>query len=399
MTTFGALVVALGLAVVLDVVGAAFALLGLPVSMQYADWGFPGFNAVIGLAAVVLGSPIVRAHARNPIGWLLVCVGLLSSFQFAAHYYAVYGLAAAPGAVPLPVVGAWLEGWLWVPTVGSVAIFLPLVFPTGSPPSPRWQPLVWVGAVAIVATSLGYLLQPDVVAPGAPTANPFVGEDVLAVSHALIGIGMPLFVACMVLASVSLVLRFGRSTGVERQQIKWLALAMGVVATVFTAYLVVLLRTGNEANVLNPFAAISFGGILLAVTIAILRHRLFDIDLLINRALVYAGVTVVLGAVYVGGVLVLQQVLTSFTEQQGLVVAGSTLLVAALFTPVRRRMQHAVDRRFYRSRYDAEQVVQAFALTVRDEVDLASLTGELAGVADRTVRPTRSRVWLRHHGT
>jgi hypothetical protein len=132
-----------------------------------------------------------------------------------------------------------------------------------------------------------------------------------------------------------------------------------------------------------------------AIGIAILRHRLFDIDLLINRALVYASVTVVLAAVYVSAVLVLQELLASLTDQRGLVVAASTLLVAALFAPVRRRMQEAVDRRFYRSRYDAEQVIGAFAVTLRDKVELAGLTDELVSVVEQSIRPSRVRVWLR----
>jgi hypothetical protein len=378
-----------------DGIGTLFAVLGLPTSMQYADWGFPGFNAVAGLAGALLGWPIVRAQARNPIGWLLVGLGLLSAIQFAAHYYGVYGLVISPGAVPLPGLGIWLEGWLWVPTVGSVAIIMPLVFPTGRPPSPRWRPVIWLQLAAIAIPTIGYLLQPEMVASGMRAANPLIPSSLSGLAGFLVAIGMPLFVICMVIASASLIRRFRRSSGVERQQIKWLALAAAMVATVFAAYLVVLLQTGEEANILAPFAAGSFGGILLAVTIAILRHRLLDIDLLINRALVYAGVTVVLAMVYVGAVLILQGLLATFTEQRGLVVAGSTLLVAALFAPVRRRMQGAVDRRFYRSRYDAEQIVRAFAGTLRDEVDLSALTDELVNVVDQSVRPARARVWLR----
>lgn len=384
----------LALTLVCELAGAAFAVLGLPVSMRYADWGFPGFNGVIGLAAVALGWPIARRHARNPIGWLLLAIGLLSAAQLAGHYYNVLGTQMAAGSVPAPSVGAWLEGWLWVPTVGSAAILLPLVFPTGSLLSPRWRPVAWLGLAAIAVASAGYVAQPRLSTAGEP-ANPVVGGVSAGAAGMLIGLGMLLFTAAMLLASASMVVRFRRSRGVERQQLKWLALAASVTAATFAAYIVVLAGGAQVNNPLAALAAISFVGVVVAIGIAILRHRLFDIDLLINRALVYASVTVVLAAVYVSAVLVLQELLAKLTDQRGLVVAASTLLVAALFAPVRRRMQEAVDRRFYRSRYDAEQVIGAFAVTLRDKVELAGLTAELISIVEQSMRPSRVRVWLR----
>jgi hypothetical protein len=388
----------LALTVAFDVAGVVFAMLGNPVSMRYADWGFPGFNAVIALAAVVLAWPIIRTHPRHPVGWLLLAVGFISSIQFAAHYYGIYGLLAAPGSVPAPNVGSWLEGWLWVPTVGCAAGLLPLVFPTGRPPTSRWRPVIWLAILAQLIASLGYML-----VPGQLTRVPAGGVNPLAPSgnprfaQAMIAVGMILFVTSLILAAASLVVRFRRSRGIERQQLKWLVLAAGVSAATFAVYAALLTTTGDVYNIVMPLAALSFLGMIAAVAIAILRHKLLDIDLLINRALVYAGVTVVLAAIYVGTVLALQDLLTSFTEQRGLVVAGSTLLVAALFTPVRRRMQRAVDRRFYRSRYDAERVIQEFGATLRDEIDLPHLKGELVDVVEHSMQPRRVRVWLRHH--
>jgi hypothetical protein len=391
------LAVALVCTVAFDASGVVFALLGQPISMQYADWGFPGFNAVIGLAAVVLAWPIIRTHPRHLVGWLLLWVGFISAVQFAAHYYGIYGLLAAPGSVPAANVGSWLEGWLWVPTVGCAAALLPLVFPTGRPPTRRWVPVIWLALVAQLVASLGYML-----VPGALTRVPAGGVNPVAPSgdpglaNAMIAVGMLLFVASLLLGAASLVVRFRRSRGIERQQLKWLALAAAIAATAFAVYAILLVTTGLVYNPMMPVVAVSFLGMIVAVSIAILRHRLLDIDLLINRALVYAGVTVVLAAVYVGTVLVLQSALISFTEQRGLVVAVSTLLVAALFTPVRRRMQRAVDLRFYRSRYDAERVIQQFAATLRDEVDLPHLTDELIDVVEQSMRPRRVRVWVRH---
>jgi hypothetical protein len=388
----------LALTVAFDVAGVVFAMLGNPVSMRYADWGFPGFNAVIALAAVVLAWPIIRTHPRHPVGWLLLSVGFISSSQFAAHYYGIYGLLAAPGSVPAPNVGTWLEGWLWVPTVGCAAGLLPLVFPTGRPPTSRWRPVIWLAILAQLIASLGYML-----VPGQLTRVPAGGVNPLAPSgnprfaQAMIAVGMILFVTSLILAAASLVVRFRRSRGIERQQLKWLVLAAGVSAATFAVYAALLTTTGDVYNIVMPLAALSFLGMIAAVASAILRHELLDIDLLINRALVYAGVTVVLAAIYVGTVLALQDLLTSFTEQRGLVVAGSTLLVAALFTPVRRRMQRAVDRRFYRSRYDAERVIQEFGATLRDEIDLPHLKAELVDVVEHSMQPRRVRVWLRHH--
>lgn len=390
------LIVALLLTVAFDAAGLAFAILGQPISMHHADWGFPGFNAVIGLAAGILAWPIIRTHPRHLVGWLLLWIGFISAVQFAAHYYAIYGLLAAPGSVPAPNVGSWLEGWLWVPTVGSAAALLPVVFPTGRPLTPRWRPVIWLAVVAQLVASLGYMLVPGpLIRVPAGGVNPIAPGGDPAFADALIAVGMIMFVGCLILAAASLVVRFRRSRGIERQQLKWLALAAAVAAAAFAVYAVLLATTGDVYNVLMPVVAVSFLGMIAAVAIAIVRHRLLDIDLLINRALVYAGVTVVLGAVYVAAVLVLQSLLTAFTEQRGLVVAGSTLLVAALFTPVRRRMQRAVDRRFYRSRYDAARVIQQFAATLRDEVDLPHLTDELVEVVEHSMRPRRIRVWLR----
>jgi hypothetical protein len=307
-------------------------------------------------------------------------------------------LLVAPRSVPAPNVGSWLEGWLWVPTVGCAAALLPLVFPTGRPPTRRWGPVIWLALVAQLIASLGYMLVPGQLSRvPAGGVNPIVPSGDPGLSDTLIAVGMILFVASLILGAASLIVRFRRSRGLERQQLKWLALAAAIAAAAFAVYAVLLVTTGVVYNLMMPVVALSFLGMVVAVSIAILRHRLLDIDLLINRALVYAGVTVVLAAVYVGAVLVLQGALTSFTEQRGLVVAGSTLLVAALFAPVRRRMQREVDRRFYRSRYDAERVVAAFAATLRDEVDLPHLTDELVDVVEHSMQPRRVRVWLRSH--
>jgi class 3 adenylate cyclase len=331
------------LTVAFDLAGLVFAMLGLPVSMEYLDWGFPGFNAVIGLACVPLGSLIVRTHARNRIGWLLVAIGLLSALQFPAHYYSVLGIVA-PGRVPEPSVGAWLEGWLWVPAVGSAAVLMPLVFPTGRLLSPRWRPLLWTGLAGIVVASLGYMLQPQLAGTDGGS-NPFFPAVDPGVAGALIGLGMLLLVSSMLLASLSLVLRFRRSRGIERQQIKWLTLAVAVGAAAFGLYAVVLVQSGRVDNPLAPLVALSFLGVIAAVGIAILRHRLLDIDLLLNRTAVYATVSALLATGFVLGNVALQYVVESLTKQRSELLSGALGVGIGLsFIPLRRRIRPVIDR-------------------------------------------------------
>jgi hypothetical protein len=381
--------IALALIALCLAVGGAF-LLGIgPVPPERAEWGFIGFQGVAAAVYAVVGALIAVRHPRNPIGWLLLLGGgLFNALQFLTHHYAVHAAVTGSPDTTLVELAFWFEEWIWIPIVGSVGILTMLLFPTGRLASPRWRLPARVGLVGIVAATIGWGLVPfwaeeASATPGAP------------VMQAILVIGTGLFAASLIAAVTSMILRFRAATGVERQQLKWVAFAGGLAVLVAGLYAGVVALTGDD-QAGSAALALAFLGIPSAIGIAILRHRLLDIDLLINRALVYATLSVVLGAVYVGAVLVLQEVLRPITAGGGtLAIAASTLAVAAMFQPVRRRVHGAVDRRFYRSRYDAQRTLEAFATRLRDEVDLDSLTDALRAATHSTVRPTTASIWLR----
>jgi len=385
-----ALVVVAGALIALCLAGGgAFLLASGPLPPERAEWGFTGFQGVAAAVYATVGALIALRHPRNPIGWLLlVGGGLLDAMQFLTHYYAVHSAITGAGETTQVDLAFWFEEWIWIPIVGSVGIFTMLLFPTGRLASPRWRLPARVALAGIVVATIGWGLLPlwadgAAATPGAP------------VMQAIFFTGAGLFAASLIGAVASLILRFRAAAGVERQQLKWVALAGALVVLVALLYVGVVAVTGDVQSG-SAASALAFLSIPSAIGVAILRHRLLDIDLLINRAVVYAILSVVLAMAYVSAVLVLQELLRPLTAGGGtLAVAGSTLAVAALFQPVRRRVQATVDRRFYRSRYDAQRTLEAFATRLRDEVDLDSLTAALRGASHSTVRPTSASVWLR----
>ncbi len=385
--------VAIGLELVCLAVGVVFAALSWPLPLTIGDWGFPGFQGLAAIVFTLSGLPIARRRPESPIGWLLIGGALLSALQFAGHYYAVYGLLAAPGVVPAAWLGVWVESWIWVPTMAAVGAFPLFVFPNGRLPSPRWRPWATLVAAGVLSGTLGLALGFWQRA-SLPRSEGLVPPGVAGVVAALAVVGVVLLVAGLALASAAVIVRFRRARGLERQQLKWLALAAGVVAVAFVLYLL-LASLVRDQTIGATLLAIALLGIPVAIGIAIVRHRLFDIDHLINRALVYAGLTVVLAVLYVGSVLALQALLASIVQTTQLAVAGSTLVVAALFGPIRRRLQTAVDRRFYRARYDAQRVADSFASRLREEVELDAVLDDLAASANRTMHPTYLSVWIR----
>jgi hypothetical protein len=386
------------LVIVLGIVaGAVFAILGWPLPASGGEWGFPGFQ---GIAAAVFGGSgalIAWNRPRHPIGWLLlVAGGVLSALQFAAHYYAIYGLLVHPGAVPRPALGFWYAAWVWLPTVASIASATVLLFPSGHLPSPRWRPAAVLLGLGVVVGTMGFALSPSISGLTDADPNPFPLQLPAAISGPAAGLGMAVVVIGLLASAAGLVARFRRSVGVERQQLKWLALAASVAAVTFGIYAVAMVFGGTQDVWVSAIVAVAFLTIPVAIGIAILRYQLWDIDRLINRTLVYAGLTVVLGAVYGASVLALQALLSSVVHTTEPAVAASTLLVAFLFQPVRRRLQRAVDRRFYRSHYDAQRIADAFAARLREEVELDAVTMDLCRSVDRAMRPESASVWLRH---
>jgi hypothetical protein len=358
------------------------------------------------LAFPIVGALIASRRPHNPIGWICLAVGLLWMLLGLFDYYGVYGLAK-PDTVPFPVVIYALVEWLWLPSVGLLAIYLLLLFPDGRLPSRRWRPLAWLSGAVIVLLAVDSVLAPGELTDLEGVRNPFGLEGVPWLVDAQIVL-LLLFVACILASAVSLILRYRHSGGEVREQIKWIALAGSFVglllSTVLGLIIVAEVMRGSGGSTplwlqgLLFVMLLSFAGVPVAIGFAVLRHRLYDIDRIINRTLVYGSLTVSLAVVYFGGVTVTQAIFRALTgqeEQPQLAVVVSTLVIAALFNPLRRRIQSFIDRRFYRRRYDAAKTLEAFSAKLRDETDLDALREDLVGVVGDTMQPAHVSLWLR----
>jgi hypothetical protein len=336
------------------------------------------------LAFPLVGALIASKRPKNAVGWLCLAVGLLWTLGGVFDYYSYYG-AATPGSVPFPVAMAGISNWVWVPAVGLLGTYVLLLFPDGRLPSRRWRPLAWLSGAVILLLSVGVMLAPGRLDNLRGVRNPFgiEGADWLTTgAYAL----LPLLPLCMLASALSLVLRYRRSGGEERQQIKWIAFAASVVVMVYVIAMIASLVFPEESwttagsvwwlNLLTYAVLSSFTTVPIAIGFAVLKYRLYDIDVVINRTLVYGPLTATLIAFYFGGVVVLQRLFVLLTGQRStLAVVASTLLIAALFNPLRSRIQSFIDRRFYRRRYDARKTLEAFSSKLRDETDLEALRG------------------------
>ena len=347
---------------------------------------------LVGFSAfMVVGALIVAHRPGNAIGWLFSAIALLAFTGQLASEYATYAYATRPGSLPGATLAAWYGSWPWWLVVALTLVFTPLLFPTGRLLSPRWRPVAWLaGVTTAVLTALTSLRTELGTVEDQVVANPI---GVAAVGNPEKSPMIPVLIVLLgVLATAavgSLVLRFRRSRGEERQQLKW-----------FTYASALLPLAGLDDFLPAPVGDLLFGVPIVflpvAAGIAILRHRLYDIDRLINRTLVYGSLTAILGLVYTGVVLILGQVFGGVTEDPpSWAVAGATLAVAALFQPARRRIQEVVDRRFNRRKYDAAETIDTFGARLRDQVDLDTLSTELLAVVDQTMQPTRVVLWLR----
>jgi hypothetical protein len=321
----------------------------------------------------------------NPVGWLLGGWGLVMAFGTFTGAYVNQALVRHPGSLPAANWVGWAEGVVWHPAFALLA-FLLLLFPHGRLPSRRWRPFAWFTAAVYLTLSLAAALAPGAVELYYPEATPPLRLPVagLADSAFALLLGGQLLVLATCLLSVALRLR--RAKGEERQQVKWFVYTVTTVVLVFVSTTLVL-----GAGYLFPL----FGLIPVSVAIAVFKYRLYEIDRLINRTLVYGLLTALLVGVYAGLVFLLGGLLDPATGDSALAVAASTLAVAALFQPARRRVQGLVDRRFNRRRYDAGRTVERFSGRLRDQVDLDTLTAELLAVVDGTVQPASASLWLR----
>ncbi len=369
-----------------------------------ADLSFAGLlGGTLFLAFPIVGALVASKRPCNRIGWILLADGSLWMFLGMSDYYGVYGVAR-PGSVPFPVGVAGLNHWLWVPAVGLFGTYLLLLFPDGRLPSKRWRPIAWLSGAVIVLLSVGVALSPEPLQNLGGVRNPFGIEVHPWVAYA--GYALPLLPLCMLASALSLVLRFRGSRGEERQQLKWIAFAASLVGLLYLIAMVSAFLVPSEAwfagstpswvDIPAYGALLSFATVPIAVGFAMLRYRLYDIDVLINRALVYGTLSLLLVATYLGFVVGLQGLVRALTGQDStLAVVASTLAIAALFGPLRRRVQSLVDRRFYRRKYDAKKVLEAFNARLREETDLDALGEDLVGVARSTMQPEHVGLWVR----
>jgi hypothetical protein len=357
------------------------------------------FTAFV-LAFSTVGGLIVGRQPGNPVGWLLVGCGVGEALAGLTNGYSNYGLDVRPGELPGVTLAAWASSWMFLTGAGPATTFLLLLFPTGHVPSRRWRVVGWLAAGGMALIVARSALAPGPLggnrdAPINPIGIPGAGQ-VLDIVGA---IGYAAFFVAILGSVVSLIVRFRSARQVERQQLKWLSyVAVLVGMMVLFGQLVVAVwgETGWATNLSNATLTGSLVCIPVAVGIAVLRYRLFEIDRLISRTLVYAALTVVLGLGYAGVVLVLGQLFGGVTgNPPSWAVAGATLAVAALFQPARQRIRQAVDRRFNRRRYHAAKTIAGFSARLRDEIDLGTLSAELLAVVDQTMEPTMASLWLR----
>ena len=366
---------------------------GVPLSVANGRFEQDSSLLLAFAAFMVVGAVIVAHRPGNAVGWIFSAIGLLTAIGVLATEYAAYASRTRPGSPPGVVLAAWYSSWWWYPTLVLVLVFTPLVFPTGRLLSTRWRPVAvaaGVGTAVIITLSA---LQPTLQNEDDPVRNPIGLAGIPDPEEGTLGaVLFGLLVVCAAAAAISVVLRFRRSQGVERQQLKWFTYA----ATLMVLFMLLSDYLLPQSGVVDAIYGFVVALVPVAAGVAVLRYRLYDIDRLINRTLVYGLLTALLGLVYAGVVLILGQVFGGVTEDPpGWAVAGATLAVAALFQPARRRIQAVVDRRFNRRKYDAAKTIQAFSTRLRDEIDLDTLSIELLAVVDQTMESTRVSLWLR----
>jgi hypothetical protein len=354
----------------------------------FHPWRALTVEAFAALGAPVLGAVIVWRRPGNRYGWVWCVFGFALAVGGAALAYELWALYVAP-VQPRGLEAAWLAIVIRPLTLGLFPLLL-LLFPDGRPPSPRWRPIVWATLAVCAVGTLTTAVAPGI--DGFPNpifwlpGTPGEVAGVLAVEL------WRLNLLLMGLGALSVLARYRRARGRQRQQVKWLAY---VAVPLLASFALLLLRWDAIGLLGAVYIAAASWAIYLAIGIAVLRHHLYDIDRLINRTLVYGLLSVLLALVYAGGVFMLGPLLNPVTGESALAVAASTLTVAALFQPLRRRVQSAVDRRFNRRRYNAAKTVEAFSGRLREHIDLDTLSTELLAVVDQTMQPTRASMWLR----
>jgi hypothetical protein len=346
-----------------------------------------------------VGALVVSRRPENPIGWILCVIGFLSAFGAFSGSYAIYTLVTRPGSLPAGEVAAWFSAWVQpINPALLLFVYLFLLFPNGRPLSRRWHPLLWINGFLVATQIVVGAFDPGPIQGDEPIRNP-LGIEAAAAIFAVVGELVALFTALLtVVSAVSVYLRFRRAGGIERQQIKWLAYAAALLVVVGIVGTIGELLLGGLGWWSFLVLVVTLLGIPLSIGAAVLRYRLYDIDIVINRTLVYGLLTAMLALVYFGGVATVQAIFRTLTGQQQqpqLAIVVSTLVIAALFNPLRHRIQAFIDRRFYRRKYDAAKTLEAFSAKLRDETELDALSEDLIGVVRETMQPTHVSLWLR----
>jgi thiosulfate reductase cytochrome b subunit len=342
------------------------------------------------VSAATVGAVVASRRPAHPVGWLLLALGLSVTSSGLADQYVFYGLLARPGAVPAAAYVAVYGDASFILFAACIGFVL-LLTPTGSLPSPRWR---WWARVAAAAPAVfllaAALRSKELEPPYPPIRSPLAVQALAGPAEVAAGLALAVTGLAVLVGAASLVLRFRRARGVERQQLKWMAFAAALALVAVAAVTVGAVM--NEQAVVVGVSGVYMAVLPLAIGAAILRYRLYDLDRIVSRTLAYGLLTVLLGLGYAGVVLGLGRLLP---QGSSLVVAAATLAVAGVFQPARRRVQQAVDRRFNRRRYDAARTIAAFSDRLRQQVDLDTLTAELLAVVEETVQPTRASLWLR----
>jgi hypothetical protein len=392
-----------------------FAMVVLTVSSLYVGpsardasvWGVLGemWGGVPLLAFPVVGALIASKRPENPIGWICLIVGL---------FWMLFGLEEGIGAyesarfgqVRPPLTIEALNQGIWALPVGLLGIYMILLFPDGKLPSRRWRPLAWFSGALIALICVTFPLSPGPLGEHPGYSNP-LGQEWLSPFVDVWEFVVLLLPLCILASALSLIFRYRRSGGEAREQIKWLAFAACFVGAIYLGGLLARILFAPESlqpgvpepswvSLIDSLSSLIYASIPTAIGFAVLRYRLYDIDIIINRTLVYGSLTVSLALVYLGGVISLQGLFRAVTGQGSqLAIVATTLAIAAFFNPARRRIQAFIDRGFYRRKYDARKTLEAFSAKLRDETDLEALSEELAGVVGETMQPAHVSIWLR----
>jgi hypothetical protein len=348
-------------------------------------------NLLTGLAFLsfpAMGALIASRRPANAIGWLLLGIGFAASLLIESMGYAVYGLVTNEQGAPGATLAAWFVAWLWFPLITVIPTWLPLLFPTGKLPSRRWRPVAWLNASVLVIVTLPAMVEGRLAEGDYDIPNPIGIASLGDTEDQVFSIMGPVLLLAIALSLASLIVRYRKGSIQERQQLKWIAFAVGVL------FVLTIFEEGFNLVVPAWIFPLSLMSIPVSMAIAVLRYRLYAIDRIISRTLAYGLLTAILAGAYFLSVLILQSLLP-VTEDSPLIVAVSTLAVAAAFGPLRARIRSVMDHRFNRSRYDANRTIEDFGARLRNQTDLDSLSSDLVTVAHHTLQPTAVSLWLK----